>query len=128
MTLQRKSAILLLLPDARLRDIYMSRFERDGWEVDVAVNLVDAERRAVQLRPLILLVHYSMLENVKAALKRLHGLPTLLQTKIVVADRHLSRAAVSELLKEGADQVIMTTHLTPQALVQSMNSLIDASV
>lgn len=128
MTSQRKLAILFLLPDARLRDIYMSRFERAGWEVDAATNLVDAERRAVQLRPVIFLVHYSMLENVKAALKRLRSLPTLQETKIVIAERHLTRAAVDELLTEGADQVIMTTHLTPQALVQSMNSLIDASV
>lgn len=128
MTAQIKPAILFLLPDARLRDIYGSRFERAGWEVDAATNLVDAERRAVQLRPVVFLVHHSLLENVKLALKRLHSLPTLRKTKIVVAEKHLSRMAVDELLSEGADQVVMTTHLTPQALVESMNSLIDTNV
>jgi DNA-binding response OmpR family regulator len=120
-----KPAILLLLPDARLRDIYVSRFERDGWEVDAATNLVDAERRAVQLRPSILFVHHSILENVKATFKRLRGLPTLLKTRIVVADKHLPREAVEEALGAGAHEVVMTAHLTPQALVKRMNQIIE---
>lgn len=119
-----KQAILLVLPDARLRDIYALRFERDGWKVETSGNLVDAERRAVQLRPVILLLHYSLIENVKATFKHLRSLPTLLKTRLVVTDRHLNRPVVDELLKLGAAQVIMTAHLTPQALVTSMNHLI----
>lgn len=119
-----KPAILLVLPDARLRDIYALRFERDGWKVETSGNLVDAERRAVQLRPVILLLHYSLIENVKATFKHLRSLPTLFKTRLVVTDRHLNRPVVDELLKLGAAQVIMTAHLTPQALVTSMNHLI----
>lgn len=118
-------AILLLLPDARLRDIYASRFEREGWEVDSSATLLDAERRAVQLRPSILLIHYSLIENAKATFKRLRSLPTLLKTKIVIIDRHLPRVAIDELLKLGAEDVVMTAHLTPQGLVTSMTHLID---
>lgn len=120
-----KPTILLLLPDARLRDIYVSRFERDGWEVDASSNLVDAERRAVQMRPSVLLIHYSLLENLKASFKHLRSLPTLLKTRIVVIDRHLTRPIVDELLKVGAAGVLMTAHLTPQGLVKSMTQLIE---
>mgnify|MGYP001596344080 CR=1 FL=1 len=120
-----KPSILLLLTDARLRDIYASRFERDGWEVDSSSNLVDAERRAVQMRPSVLLIHYSLFENLKATFKHLRSLPTLLKTRIVVIDRHLTRPVVDELLKLGAAGVMMTAHLTPQSLVKSLNQLIE---
>lgn len=123
-----KPAILLLIPDARLRDIYLTRFERDGWEADAATNLTDAERRAVQLRPAILFIHHSMLEDVKVNFKRLQSLPTLLKTRLVVADRHLPKTAVDEVLKAGAHEVVMTAHLTPQALVKRMNQLIETDL
>lgn len=123
-----KPAILLLVPDARLRDIYMSRFERDGWEVDAATNLVDAERRAVQLRPAVLFIHHSMIENVKASFKRLRSLPTLLRARIVVADKHLPKQVVDEVLDAGAHEVVMTAHLTPRALVNRMNQLIEGEL
>jgi DNA-binding response OmpR family regulator len=123
-----KPAILFLVPDARLRDIYVSRFERDGWEVDAATNLTDAERRAVQLRPSILFIHHTLLESTKTTFKRLRSLPTLLKTRIVIADKHLSREAVDEVLKAGAHEVVMTAHLTPQALVKRMNQLIEADL
>lgn len=123
-----KPAILLLWPDAHLRDIYVSRFERDGWEVAAATNLVDAERKSVQLRPAIFFVHHAMLDNVKATFKHLRGLPTLLKTKIVVADKHLSRQAVADVLEAGAQAVIMTAQLTPQDLVKHMNKFIDPVV
>jgi len=123
-----KPAILFLVPDARLRDIYVSRFERDGWEADSASSLTDAERRAVQLRPTVLFVQYSVLENVRTAFKRFRSLPTLLKTRIVIADKHLSRAAVDEVLTAGADEVVITAHLTPQALVRRMNQLIEGDL
>lgn len=121
---QNKPALLLLVPDVRLRDIYASRFERAGWEVEVAANLTDAERRAVQLRPDVLLVYHAMLEDIKVAFKHLRSLPTLLDTRIVIADMHLSNTTIEDLLKAGASEVVLTAHLTPQALVNRMNQLI----
>lgn len=123
-----KPAILVLIPDARLRDIYLSRFERAGWEAEAASGLVDAERRAVQLRPAVLLIYFSLLENVKAAFKRLHSLPTLQKTRIVIADKYIDQSTVHELLEAGAAQVVMTAHLTPQDLVDRMNNLIEDSL
>jgi hypothetical protein len=120
-----KPAILLLVPDARLRDIYISRFERDGWEVDAASTLLDAERRAVQLRPSVMLVHRDLLENVKAAFQRFKSLPTLLTCRMVVIAKALSRGEIDELLKAGAREVVLTAHLTPQGLVKKMNHLIE---
>jgi DNA-binding response OmpR family regulator len=111
-----------------MREIYVSRFERDGWEVDSASSLLDAERRAVQLRPSVLLVSYLVLEDVKATFKRLRSLPTLLKTSIVVTAKHLSRETVDLLLLAGAKDVILTAHITPQALVKRMNQLIDDSL
>lgn len=120
-----KPAILFLMPDARLRDIYLSRFERDGWEVDSATNLVDAERRAVKLRPTILFINYEVLDDVKTAFKRFKSLPTLLKAKIVIGARALTRTQVNETLGAGAIEVVITAHITPQALVKRMNQLIE---
>lgn len=116
--------ILMLLSDPRLRDIYLSRFEREGWTVEEAVHLKDAERRAVQLRPTIFLVDYKLLEEPRAALKHLHSLPTMQKTHIVILARALSREAVRELHAAGAEHVVLSGHDTPQELVKRMQSLI----
>ncbi len=127
MTSQRP-AILFLMSDARLRDVYVSRFERDGWTVDTASSLLDAERRAVQLRPAVFFIQHAFLEDAKLAFKRLRSLPTLLKTRIVVADKHLARQDIDTVLAAGAHEVIITAHCSPDALLKRMNQLTQASL
>ena len=119
-----KLSILLLLSDPRLRDIYLSRFEREGWVAEEALHLKDAERRAVQLRPAVFLIDHKLIDDAKATLKHLNSLPTMVRTKIVVLARELSRQAMKELVAAGADDVIMSGHSTPQEVIKRMHSLI----
>lgn len=114
--------ILMVLPDARLRDIYVSRFEREAWIAESAHTLLDAERRAVQLRPTVLLVHATCFEDIPHTFAHLRSLPTLLKTAIVVADTRLARASVDAFLASGAHEVVSLAHLTPLALVKRMNN------
>ncbi len=116
--------ILMLLSDPRLRDIYLSRFEREGWTAEEAVHLKDAERRAVQLRPTVFLIDYKLMEDPKETLRHLHSLPTMQKTHVVIFARALSRDAVRELLSAGAEHVVLSGHDTPQELVKRMQSLI----
>lgn len=118
-------AILLLMADARLRDIYSSRFEKGGWAVETAATLLDAERRAVQLRPSVLVVDVSLLEDVKLGFKRFKSLPTLLKCQLVLLARSLPRSQIDEALAAGAKQVVLTAHLTPQEFVTKMTQLIE---
>lgn len=117
-----RPAILMVLPDARLRDIYLSRFERDAWLAESANTLVDAERRAVQLRPTVLFVHGEFMTDIRQTFQHLRSLPTLLKTAIVVADTRLSPATVRELFTAGAHDVLSLLHLTPLGVVKRMNN------
>ncbi len=123
-----KPAILLMLADGRLRDIYQNRLERAGWSVDAAVNLVDAERRAVQLRPDVVLIDHRGLDDAQGTFKRFKTLPTLHQAKIVVTDKTLSASNIKDILAAGADAAVTTAHLTPQGLIKYLTQLIEQDV
>ncbi len=128
MTSFRKPAILFVLADAKLRDIYLARFEHDGWEVDEAASLLDAERKAVQLRPAILFIGQEFLDNLEANFTRFKSLPTLLKARIVVAGQAFSREAVSTMVRAGAHDIVMTAHVSPQELSKRLHKLIEKDV
>jgi CheY-like chemotaxis protein len=119
--------VLLALTDSRLRDIYASRLEKAGWEVELAGGLLDAERRAVQLRPKVVLLDYVLLDDPEMNFKHFRSLPTLHQAQFVVLSKHLAADILKQLLAVGANAVVLTAHLGPQALVKKLKQLIETS-
>ncbi len=60
---QARPIILLVLSQARLREIYHRRAEREGFTIEVSPTLLDAERRAVSLRPGIFMVEAELIDT-----------------------------------------------------------------
>lgn len=88
----------------------------------VVTQLVDAERKAVRMRPNVLVIDVASLAEAEADVKRLRRLPTLLKTTIVVLARRATREAIDELLDAGAHEVILTPHTTPSHVVEHIES------
>ena len=96
---------------------YARHFERRGWSVAVVTGLADAERKAVRVRPRVLVVDILSLDETKRDIKRLKALPTLLGSAIVVLARRATQADIGALIAAGADEVVLTPHTTPAHFV-----------
>lgn len=101
---------------------YARHFERRSWNVAVVTTLLDAERKAVRMRPTVLVVDVLSLAEAEADIKRLRVLPTMLKTKIVVLARRATSQQVTSLLAAGAHELILTPHTTPPHVVDHIES------
>lgn len=119
-------SILLAACDATLAGIFGRKFEREGWDVDVAENVRDAEHRAVQMRPSVLLFDASCTTDVPAEIRRLLALPTMQHTKIVVLADVAHRAQIDAALRAGASDFLLVGHFVPIEAVEKMKRLIRA--
>lgn len=110
-------SVLFVTAASVLADIYIRRFERQGWDAYVVSELGEAERKAVRLRPTVLMIDADTVEGIVDELKRLKRLPTLMKTNIIVFAKHASHAFVHDALAAGAHDVILTPHMKPTELV-----------
>ena len=101
---------------------YARHFQRHGWNAAVVTQLIDAERKAVRMRPRVLLVDILSLSQAKRDIRRLKSLPTLLSTAIVVLARSATQEEISELITAGANEVVLTPHTTPAHLVSHIDT------
>lgn len=110
-------AVLIVDSSAAQGASYARHFERRGWTVAVVTALIDAERKAVRMRPLVLVIDVLSLTEAEADIRRLRTLPTLLKTRIVVLARRATAQQVDKLLAAGAHELILTPHITPLSVV-----------
>lgn len=116
-----KPSIIIVMKDTHLRAILRDRFEREGWKVEAVEEAADAERRAVRLRPMFLLIDWQEgAEGVKTAIRHWRGLTTLHKAKIIIVLHHVSKEQVDEVIEHGADQVILTGTLSPREIIRSV--------
>jgi DNA-binding response OmpR family regulator len=120
----KKPTILLAIQDLHLAEIFARQFEHDGWETEVVDRLPDAELRAVQFRPNIIIIDVNDMADAAAEIRRLQTLPTLLKTKIVLLAHETHHLKIHEALKAGAADYVLTGHLTPSSLVSKMKRLL----
>ena len=114
-------SVLMVTAAQVLADIYLRRFERQHWDAHVVTDLGEAERKAVRLRPTVMLIDLDTIGGVVDELKRLKRLPTLMKTALIVFAQHASRVMVHDLLAAGARDVILTPHMKPTEVVDRIN-------
>jgi len=115
-------AVLIVDSSAAQGASYARHFERRGFVTAIVTTLLDAERKAVRMRPTVLVIDVMSLTEAKTDIKRLRSLPTLLKTKIVVLARRATSSQVDELLTAGAHELILTPHTTPLHVVEHIET------
>lgn len=115
-------SVLLVTAASVLADIYVRRFERQGWDAYVVGELGEAERKAVRLRPTVLMIDADTVTGVVNEITRLKRLPTLMKTSIIIFAKHATHAFVHDALAAGAHDVILTPHTKPTEVVDRIHS------
>ena len=117
-------SILFVACDAYLAGIYGRKFELDGWDVEVVEELQDGERKAMKLRPDVMVIDTGCLVDLVEEMKRLRAMPTLLQTKMVVLARGATHEEIQEALNVGVDTYLLLGHFVPQEMLSKIKKLI----
>lgn len=120
----KRPSMLIAACDMFLAGVYSRKFEREGWDVEVMENVRDAELRAVQMRPSVLLFEADCVVDAAAEVKRLRGLPTLHKTPIVILADRAHAKDVHGALKAGANDYLLIGHFVPAEAVSKMKKLI----
>jgi len=118
-------SILIIDCEPHLASIYAKRFDIDGWDVEMADSIDDAERKATKMKPDILLIDAQCAADLSEVIKRFRGLPTLLHQKMVVLAPDGERGKIQTALDAGADAYLILGHFVPQELVKKMKRLIE---
>lgn len=117
-------SLLIAACDMTLAAIVTRKFEREGWEVTVVPSLAEAEHRAVQMRPSVLLLDTSCTLDAAREVRRLKVLPTLMRTKIVLLSDDAHHARIQAGLAAGAADYLLVGHFSPIEAVEKMKRLI----
>lgn len=114
----REPRVIVLCQDAVYRSVLVRKFEKEGWEVEESSRAEDAERRAVQFRPHIVVAEMENIKEMVFLLKRWKTLPTLLQARVIVEASALVPGEAEKLLEAGAATVALRGHQTPGDIVR----------
>jgi|SaaInlStandDraft_7_1057024.scaffolds.fasta_scaffold168848_1 DNA-binding response OmpR family regulator len=114
----------MILCDPYLAGIYGRKFERDGWDVDIAEEVQDGERRAAKSPPAIVMLEIDCVADVVAEVKRLRSLPTLIRTKLVLLAKEADRELIEDAMAVGADSFLLLGHFVPLEAVTKMRALL----
>lgn len=114
----REPRALVLGSDALYRAVLVRRFEKEGWEVEESSHAEDAERRAVQFRPHVVVAQMQSVKEMTFLLRRWKSLPTLVQARVIVEALHLDPGDAEELLAAGAATIALRGHQSPSDIVR----------
>lgn len=110
--------------DPYLAGIYGRKFELDGWEVEVAESLAEGEKKAIKLRPNIIMVDADCAGEIGEEIKRLKAMPVLIRSKLVILAKRGKRTEISEALRDGAADYLLLGHFVPLEAVAKMRKLL----
>ncbi len=115
--------MLLLLTDPVLCDIYQKRGEREGFEVEVAQSLLDAERKAVTMRPKFFMLEHEAINNPGEFMDRLRSLPSLAKTHVIAhAARSLTAERLAHLTQANILDIVLGLHHSPADIFKRLKS------
>jgi len=119
-----RPSILFTACDPRLMSILGRRLSADGWKVEEAENLLDAERKGARSRPKVLLIDTSCSIEIWKEVKRLRVMPTLKNTKIVLLSATGDIREISESRKAGTDAYFIKGHFSSIEIINHLRTLI----
>ncbi|MBI4058463.1 response regulator [Candidatus Gottesmanbacteria bacterium] len=116
--------ILIIEDDTYIRDLYMRSFQRDGYEVEAAVDGEEALNKVktgtydVILLDIMLpkVTGIDVLKSIRSPDAKAKDTPVFLTTNLGQED------IIKEAFKIGADGYLLKAQLTPQDVVDEINS------
>lgn len=117
-------SILFVACDSHLAGIYAKKFDADGWDIEVADNLADAEKKAIKIRPQVILLDADCAVDISGEVARLKKMPTLQKTKIAILATLGDREEIAASMQAGADTYLVLGQFVPQELLKKMRALI----
>lgn len=117
--------ILLVEDDPFLVDIYKTKFEKEGFEVDVAQEGKGGMRKIEEVKPDVLLLDlvlpnfdgFELLREIKSA-------PRLKDLKVIILSNLGQKGEVEKGIALGAAKYLIKAHYTPSEVVKEVKKII----
>ena len=120
-----KPTVVLLTTHATLAAVYERHLEHVGAKVVTVRDVGDIERRAVKVRPALLLLDEESVEDASVDIVRLRKQPVFSKTRMMVICRHATSAQVQALHAAGSDDIMLTLHHTPRDIASRVQTILD---
>ncbi len=117
-------SILIIACDPFLAGIYGRKFERDGWDVEIAENLGNGKTQISKMKPDIVLFEKGCSTDLIKIVRDLKALPTMQQSKLVILASESDREEIQKARNAGADQYLLLGHFVPHEAVEKMRDLV----
>lgn len=120
-----KAKILLIEDDITLVKMYQKKFETDGFEVDVAFDGLEGLKKATEGKPAMVLLDIMLPKLDGLALfKKMRSTPSTFNTPVILLTNFGQEDAVFECFKLGAVDYLVKSDVTPQQVVQKIESFL----
>jgi len=123
--MSKRPSILIVACDPYLAGIYGRKFELEGWDVEIAEDLSEGEKKATRFQPLVILLDADCSADISQEFQRYRSWPTLQQTKIVILASAADRLEVQKALEAGASDYLLLGHFVPQEAISKMKKMIE---
>lgn len=121
-----KAKILLIEDDVTLVKMYERKFVSDGYEVVVAYDGEEGLRKVVEVKPDLLLLDIMLPKLDGLALfKKMRSIPETFNTPVILLTNFGQEDAVFECFKLGAVDYLVKADVTPQQVVQKVESFLE---
>ena len=119
------SRILIIEDDPFLSDIYLTKFRKVGFEVDMARDGQEGLAMAQEKKPDIILLDIVMphMDGFEV-LRALRGDASLAKIKIILLTNLGQQEDVKRGIKEGADAYIIKAHFTPTEVLAKVQEVL----
>ena len=117
--------ILLVEDDPFLVDIYKTKFEKEGFEVDVAQEGKGGMRKIEEVKPDVLLLDL-VLPNFDGfeLLREIKSTPRLKDLKVIILSNLGQKEEVEKGIALGAVKYLIKAHYTPSEVVEEVKKII----
>ncbi|MCX6895655.1 MAG: response regulator, partial [Verrucomicrobia bacterium] len=118
--------ILIVEDDAVIVEIYRKKFQREGFDVQVAVDGLVAMKELPLIKPDLVVLDLMMPKfNGADVLKFIRASPALKDTKVVIFSNAYMTEVALAAAKTGADASLLKSSCTPAQLISIVKTLLE---
>lgn len=120
-----KIHILIVEDDSFLSDMYLVKFNQQGFDTVVAANGEEGLKKAKEIKPDVILLDVVLPKmDGFEVLKTLKADPSLQDTIIILLTNLGQQSDMEKGLQMGADEYIIKAHFTPSAVVSKVKEVL----